>query len=135
MSRRTASAAEADATAALELHFDHVRAELTRTRAAYFRTLLLAGLSGDPAAAVDPPVLRMADVEAAWLAIGYLPAGPADMPVPFDGGYGHRTGYVVGDDLHAVAVSEWVAGFRVCERCFRRTTTTTTTTTEQEVTS
>lgn len=30
---------------------------------------------------------------------------------------GHRPGYVAGECGHAVALSEWRAGFRVCERC------------------
>jgi hypothetical protein len=38
---------------------------------------------------------------------------PAVVGTPFPG----RTGYVTGQCGHAVAGSEWRAGFRTCERC------------------
>jgi hypothetical protein len=36
---------------------------------------------------------------------------------PFVSDLGPRPGYVVGQCGHAVAGSEWAAGFRTCERC------------------
>jgi hypothetical protein len=59
-------------------------------------------------------------VEDAWSDAGFTPTSPIDMPIPFDAGYGPRTGFVVGECLHAVAESEWAAGYRNCERCTRR---------------
>lgn len=51
-----------------------------------------------------------------------VPAEPAefvhpDAGQPFHSGFGLRNAYVVGQCGHAVARSEWAAGFRVCERC------------------
>jgi hypothetical protein len=40
-----------------------------------------------------------------------------DAGQPFDPGTGPMPGYVVGYCGHRVAVSEWQAGFRTCERC------------------
>lgn len=36
---------------------------------------------------------------------------------PFVSSEGPRSGFVVGECRHAVALSEWRAGFRKCERC------------------
>jgi hypothetical protein len=38
-------------------------------------------------------------------------------PVPFDPGTGPMPGYYAGRCGHRVAISEWNAGFRTCERC------------------
>jgi hypothetical protein len=59
---------------------------------------------------------RIADVEqarTAALAEHYLRVAGE----PFVSAEGPRPGYVVGRCGHAVAASEWRAGFRVCERC------------------
>ena len=41
----------------------------------------------------------------------------AAIGVVFESEHGKRWGYVAGDCGHAVAQSEWLAGFRNCERC------------------
>jgi hypothetical protein len=89
-------------------------------RARYFQLPLdradLAAPGPDQEAALDR-VERVLAVEEAWRAAEFTPTSPTDMPVPFDAGHGPRDGYVVGACLHAMAESEWAAGFRTCERC------------------